>query len=105
MRLTESRDTCLIVVRYDEFLTLAYYNCESKIFKRRSAVPLTWTSRARRGRAAPVRRPGNTRRDASARCARAARDQPIHNKPIVPFKHVFTLTYKLSLYSFECSLS
>lgn len=50
-------DAC--AVEHDEFLTLAYYNCESKIFKRLSSVPLTGTSAgtgawARGSRTAPT---------------------------------------------------
>lgn len=56
------RDACLIVVEHDEFLTLAYYNCESKIFNRWSVVPLTRTRRwpGVGATAAPVLRPDNT---------------------------------------------
>lgn len=68
---------CLIVVQHDEFLTSAYYNCESKIFKWLSIVSLTrtrrcsWRSGAARGRAAPEHRPDNMPPARAGRLSRA----------------------------------
>ncbi|CAH0726698.1 unnamed protein product, partial [Brenthis ino] len=45
-----------VVVKHDEFLTFTYYNCESKIFKQLSVVPLTPTAAAwARGSRTPPR--------------------------------------------------